>query len=256
MNVQCVLLVSTCASRHVFLWLVSLDVLLFVTACACEGRPHRRWSWGLRSLRRPHGGWRCCGSCSSPPAWSSWPSWPPRWLRWQQLPPLLSGLERNGRALTHCYVFAGAEALHLQNRFLRTEVKTQWKELWNNTTVNHFYSTGEEEPTSRLSCWWDGSLYVWPPFLKTTLMLLYRGRCRCSRCVSVCIRQTFCVYVQLTHTQLDNPMWKSGNWRWQRYKYCTEQTSLWGRFQSSIHRIKPPWIMPNSGIQILHIYIL
>lgn len=104
--------------QHVCLPFVSVKVLVFVTVCVCEGHPHRRWSWGLHSLRRPHGGWRCCGSCSSPPAWSSWPSWPLRWLRWQLLPPLLSGLERKcrgDRALTDRYMFAGAEPLHLQN---------------------------------------------------------------------------------------------------------------------------------------------
>lgn len=85
---------------------------------AYEGHPHRHRSWGLHSLRRPRGGWRCRGSCSLPPAWSSWPSWPLRWLRWQLLPPPLSGLERGGRgdsALTDHYMSAGAEPLHLQN---------------------------------------------------------------------------------------------------------------------------------------------
>lgn len=130
-----------------------------------EGHPHRRWSWGLHSLRRPHGGWRCCGSCSSPPAWSSWPSWPLRWLRWQLLPPLLSGLEKGGRgdrALTDrlhvCWGWATAPAKPFRNlpcRIIKKkkkkgggrtfEIIKQWiilytmgnKRLWDHSLVFH-----------------------------------------------------------------------------------------------------------------------
>lgn len=110
--------VSLCVQVHQIACRKPVSTVICLWQYMCEGRPHRRWSWGLHSLHRPRGGWRCCGSCSSPPAWSSWPSWPLRWLRWQLLPPLLSGLERGGRgdrALTDHYVSAGAEPLHLQN---------------------------------------------------------------------------------------------------------------------------------------------
>lgn len=129
--------------------------------------PHRRWSPGLRSLRR--GGWRCRGSRSSPPAWSSWPSWPRRWLRWQLPPPPLSGLERGGRRdetehlqTTH-YMSAGAEPLHLQKpcekaalarkktqRKRTFEIIKQWiisyttgnKSLWDHSLVFHLLTGG------------------------------------------------------------------------------------------------------------------
>lgn len=83
-------------------------VCVWLSVRACDS--HRRWSWGLRFPRRPHGGWRYCGSCSSPPAWSSWPSWPLRWPRWQLLPPPLSGLGRGGGG----DVTAEVETVHLR----------------------------------------------------------------------------------------------------------------------------------------------
>lgn len=152
-------------SKHLSPVYVSKGVFVFVTVRVCEGHPHRRWSWGLHSLRRPHGGWRCCGSCSSPPAWSSWPSWPLRWLRWQLLPPLLSGLERGGRgdrALTDRYMSAGAEPLHLQNLSEtcpgKKKKKNNGKEFWNNKTMNNFIHCGISayEITAWFFIFWQG----------------------------------------------------------------------------------------------------
>lgn len=186
-------------------------ILLYI--CVSEGHPHRHWSWGLHSLHRHHGGWHCCGSCSLPPAWSSWPSWPLRWLRWQLLPPPLSGLERRGRgdrALTHSYVSAGAEPLHLQNlsetctgKLKKTKKKRtleikQWiilytmgnKRLWDHSLVFHLltgdiftagYHADGIDPCVCGSIWFLWMFHPLRHSLPHILMYLHLDGKRCSQ---------------------------------------------------------------------------